>query len=161
MNGVDRLCGYLQENRVTYHRREHRLAFTAHEIAELERLPEHRVAKVVMAVVRDSLVMLVLPAQCRVDLHRLEAVMKTDDVRLAHEEEFTPRFPDCDPGAMSPFGNLYDLPVYADAALTNEATVVFQAGSHTETLAIDFADFQRLVSPVIASFARAPSENGA
>ncbi len=161
MNGVDRLCSYLEERRVTYHRREHALVFTAREIADLERVSAHRVAKVVMAMARGSLVMLVLPAQRRVDLGLLATAMGTDDVRLAHEEEFTPRFPDCDPGAMPPFGNLYDIPVYADVALTNEAKVTFQAGTHTETLTIDFGDFERLVEPVIASFAEPACGDGA
>ena len=153
MNAVDRLCSYLDERRVTYHRRTHPLAFSAHEISELERLQPHRVAKVVIASAAGSLVMLVLPAPCRVDLRRVAALLETDEARLAHEEEFTPRFPDCDPGAMPPFGNLYGMQVYVDEALANEANITFQAGTHTETLTIDFGDFERLVEPVVASFA--------
>ncbi len=161
MNGVDRLCSYLDERRVTYHRRAHPFAFTAREIAHLERLEPHRVAKVVIASAGGSLVMLVLPAPCRVDARRVAAALKTHDVRLAHEEEFTPRFPDCDPGAMPPFGNLYDMPVYVDESLTNEASITFQAGSHAETLTIDFGDFERLVGPVVATFAEPEIRYGA
>ncbi len=53
---------------------------------------------------------------------------------------------------MPPFGNLYDLPVYAEEALSEDETIVFRAGTHTDTMSVNYADFERLVEPTIASF---------
>jgi Ala-tRNA(Pro) deacylase len=74
------------------------------------------------------------------------------DVRLAHEDEFAARFPDCLLGAMPPFGNLYDVPVYLDEALANVPEIVIQAGSHTDSIKIRYIDYQRLVKPHVARF---------
>jgi Ala-tRNA(Pro) deacylase len=70
-------------------------------------------------------------------------------VRLAGEYEFQHAFPDCDLGAMPPFGNLYGIPVYVDRALADEETIVFNAGTHTDTISCAYADFERLVKPVV------------
>jgi Ala-tRNA(Pro) deacylase len=104
-----------------------------------------------MALAGDDLVMLVLPAPHRVSLEKLASALGGPKVRLAREEEFTPAFPDCDAGAMPPFGNLYGLPVYVDSALAEDETIVSQAGTHRHTLEVAYADFERLVQPVVTS----------
>jgi Ala-tRNA(Pro) deacylase len=63
-------------------------------------------------------------------------------------------FPDCETGAMSPFGNLYGLPVYVDTHLAREPELVFQAGNHTEAVRVHWADFKRLVHPTVAEFCK-------
>jgi Ala-tRNA(Pro) deacylase len=98
--------------------------------------------------------LLVLPASLHVDLARLTAALGAKAIRLAHESEFVDTFPDCEVGAMPPFGNLYDLPVYVDRSLTTNEIVVFPAGTHTESMSVRFADYARLVEPVIVEFAR-------
>jgi Ala-tRNA(Pro) deacylase len=105
-----------------------------------------------MVVAGGKLIMCVLPANAHVDLRRLSAIIGAPDARLAHESEFAARFPDCLLGAMPPFGNLYGVPVYLDAALTDDPEIVFQAGTHTDTIKIRYVDYARLVRPEIASF---------
>ena len=74
------------------------------------------------------------------------------EVRLAKEEEFAGLSPDCEVGAMPPFGNLYTLPVYVDKSLTEDETIAFKAGSHTITMSMKYADFERLVRPTVGEF---------
>jgi Ala-tRNA(Pro) deacylase len=155
MRGFDRLRNYLDEHKVPYETHEHPTAFTAQELAEAEDVPGRTVAKAVMALADGDLVMLVLPAPYQVNLDRVTALIGRP-VRLAHEEEFTPAFPDCDAGAMPPFGNLYGVPVYVDRALGRAPRIVFQAGSHTHTMALAYADYERLADPILASFADPP-----
>jgi Ala-tRNA(Pro) deacylase len=102
--------------------------------------------------------MTVLPASWNVNLHRLMTVLATSHVRLATEEEIKDLFPDCELGAMPPFGNLYGLPVYVDQSLTEDEEIVFQAGTHSEAIRMRYWDFAALVFPVIAEFHRSPSE---
>lgn len=154
MSCKDRLEGYLRENKVPFQVVHHPLAYTAQEVAAAEHVPGKLVAKVVMAYAGDKIVMLALPAPFRVDLGKATAALGAEDVRLAQEEEFAPLFPDCEVGAMPPFGNLYDVPVYVDKALAEDETIVFQAGTHTDTVSMKYADYQRLVKPRVAEFAR-------
>lgn len=149
----ERLERLLVEHGVKYVVTPHPPAYTAQEVATVEHVTGYAVAKVVMAAVDDRLVMLVLPAAHRVDLQKVERVLGATSARLAREEEFARLFPDCDLGAMPPFGNLYGIPVYVDRTLTRDPEIVFNAGSHRETMTLAYADFERLVRPEIMEFA--------
>ncbi len=153
MNCKERLEAYLRENKVPFQVVHHPLAYTAQEVAAAEHVPGKMLAKVVMVFADGKLVMLALPAPYRVDVNKAAAALGAREVRLAHEEEFAAAFPDCEVGAMPPFGNLYDVPVYADKALAEDKEIVFQAGTHTDTVTMKYADFERLVKPKAADFA--------
>jgi prolyl-tRNA editing enzyme YbaK/EbsC (Cys-tRNA(Pro) deacylase) len=89
-------------------------------------------------------------------LEGVAAVLGASEVRLAQEEEeegFAPAIPDCEVGAMPPFGDLYGLPVYVEEALAEDETIVVQAGTHSGTIRLKYADCERLVSPTVARFA--------
>ena len=88
-----------------------------------------------------------------VDLDKLKSFFPSKGMKLAQEEEFQGLFPDCEIGAMPPLGNLYDLDVYVDAALAEQPHIVFQAGSHVETIRMAYKDFANLVQPQVADFA--------
>lgn len=158
MSALQRLQRYLDDHHVDHRVHEHPAAYTAQEIAALEHVAGRNLAKVVMALAGTELVMLVLPAPARVDLGRLAGELGESEVRLAHEEEFTPAFPDCDAGAMPPFGNLYGVPVYVDRALAEDQAIVFQAGTHRHTIQLAFADFRRLVRPRLVSVSEGASQ---
>ena len=152
----DELDSYLRRNQVAFQIQHHAVAFTAQEVAASEHVSGRMVAKVVMAFADERLVMLVLPANRRVDLLRAAGALGARKVRLAREQEFANAFPGSDPGAMPPFGNLYHLPVYVDGALAEHETIVCRAGTHTDTISLRYADFLRLVQPVVADLARHP-----
>lgn len=151
-----RLKDYLDGQKVHYEILTHQEAYKAPEIAHALHAPEKELAKVVMVKVDGRFVMTVLPATWKVDLHRLRDVFVTSHVRLATEDEFKGLFPDCDIGAMPPFGNLYGLEVYVDQSLTEDQQIVFQAGTHTEAIRMRYADFAAMVRPKIAEFHRSP-----
>lgn len=153
-----RLRDYLDRQEVSYQVLRHEEVFKAPEVAQALHAPEKEMAKVVMVNVDGRLVMTVLPASWKVDLQRLRRVFLARDVRLAIEDEFRDRFPDCEVGAMPPFGNLYDLEVYADHCLTEDEHIIFQAGSHTDAVSMRYTDYAALVHPVVAEFHREPLE---
>jgi Ala-tRNA(Pro) deacylase len=150
------LEAYLLENKVPFQLQHHAVAYTAQEVAAAEHIPGHMLAKVVMVLGDDKLAMFVLPASARVDLEKVAAILGVKEARLAHEEEFADHFPGCEVGAMPPFGNLYDLPVYVDKSLAEDETIVFEAGTHTDTMSMKYADYQRLAEPNAGEFARQP-----
>jgi Ala-tRNA(Pro) deacylase len=152
MSGRERLESYLRENGVSFEVEEHPTAYTAQKIAATEHVPGRMFAKVVMATTNGDLVMLVLPAPSVVDVGKVAEVVG-EDVRLASESEFATTFADCEPGAMPPFGNLYDV----DPALGPNERIVFQAGTHSVTMSVAYADFERLTEPTVADIAVARS----
>lgn len=151
---------YLDREHVHYEVLSHPEAFRAVAIAQTLHTPEKEMAKVVIVKVDEQFVMTVLPASSQVDFHRLKDVFMTNRVRLATEEEFKDLFPDCELGAMPPFGTLYEIPVFVDHLLTEDETIVFQAGTHSEAIRMRYMDFAALVFPVVEEFHRSPSEVG-
>lgn len=145
---------YLDERKVRYVTITHSPAFTAQQVAQSAHIPGDMMAKTVMIIINGALAMAVLPAARRVNLDELRAITGCDDVRLAHEDEFKDFFPDCEPGAMPPFGNLYDMSVYLSPELAVEPEIVFNAGNHTELVRMGWRDYYHLVKPRVAEFAR-------
>ena len=153
MAAKQRLEKYLKEQGVRFDSMTHPVAYTAQEVAAARHVPGKQLAKVVLVDADGQLVMLVLPASYRVEFPKLKSLLKAKKVRLAKEEEFGGTFTDCEVGAMPPFGNLYDLPVYVDSSLADEKEMVFKVGRHTTSMKVGFSDYEKLVKPEIADFA--------
>src|SRR5688572_1801681 len=147
-----RLREFLDQQDVEVEMLPHREAFTAQEVAQTAHVSGRRVAKVV--VVRDGkgFVLAVLPAPDRLDLEALRRVAARPELEVASESEFESLFPDCERGAMPPFGNLYGVPVYFDASFREYKKFYFQAGNHAEVAGMRLADFERLVRPIAGDF---------
>ena len=150
---ASKLKQFLQSQNVKYASIPHSLGYTAQGIAALTHISGKEIAKTVIVKLDDQLAMAVLPASHTVDLKLLKAGAGAKDARLATEAEFKARFPDCETGAMPPFGNLYDMPVYADESLAADKEIAFNAGSHTELIRLAYDDFTRLVQPKLVRFA--------
>lgn len=148
-----KLRQFLDANAVRYVSIQHSPAFTAQEIAASAHIPGREVAKTVMVTLDGRLAMAVLPATKKLDTELLEKASGANEARLASEKEFMEKFPDCEPGAMPPFGNLYDMEVYADRLLADDETIAFNAGSHAELIQLSYDDFVRLVEPKVAPLA--------
>lgn len=147
-----KLKDFLDKEKVKYVSIVHPGAFTAQEIAAAAHVPGRKLAKTVIVHIDGKPAMAVLPADKRVILEDLRAAAGAQEVRFATEDEFKALFPDCEIGAMPPFGNLYGLDVYVAAPLAEEDEIVFNAGSHTELIKLAYSDFERLVRPKVASF---------
>jgi len=149
----ERLEGYLRENGVPFEVMTHGQAYTMQEVAAALHVSGKQVAKVVIVKADGEMAMLVMPAHYRLNLAKARALLGAKKVSLAREEEFTALFPDCAPGAMPPFGNLYDVPVYVDRALAEQAEVIFRVGTHQHTMKVAYDDFARLAQPTMGEFA--------
>jgi Ala-tRNA(Pro) deacylase len=154
MSCKQRLEQYLREQGVAYEFQHHPLAYTARGVAASEHVPPMEVAKAVIVMADGRLAMVVLPASHELQIAELARGLGAREARLAEELEFGPMFPDCEVGAMPPFGNLYGLPVYMDESLGEDESIVFQAGTHTDTVRIRYPDLVRLVNPVVVNVAR-------
>ena len=149
---LQKLREFLDQSSVKYVSISHSPAYTAQEIAASAHIPGQELAKTVMVKLDGDMAMAVLPASFKVDFDQLASAAGASSVELASEEEFKGLFPGCEPGAMPPFGNLWDLPVYACETLAEDEEIAFNAGSHTELVKLAYADFARLVGPKVARF---------
>jgi Ala-tRNA(Pro) deacylase len=146
---IKRLREMFDLGKVSYEVYNHPLAYTAQEIAQRQHVSGDQIAKVVMLKADDKLVMAVVTGSQKIHLPTVRASLGAYEVRLATEDEFMSRFPDCEIGAMPPFGNLFNLPVYVDPAIARDEMIYFNAGNHVQTVRIHYKDFDRLVSPKV------------
>lgn len=147
-----RLKEFLDKNDVKYVSIQHSPAYTAQEIAAESHIPGKILAKTVIVKIEGKMAMVVLPATRKVIIPELRQALDAEKVTLATEAEFKELFPDCELGAMPPFGNLYNMEVYVSPELANNEMIAFNAGTHTEIIKMYYKDFERLVQPKIVSF---------
>ncbi len=134
----------------------HREVYTAQERAATCHVPGRRLAKVV--IVRDGAwyAMAVLPATAQLDLSELRRQTRRYDLAVASEDDFVGVFPDCEIGAMPPFGRIFGLPVYLDRAFAAGDGIVFESGTHREEVSMPMGAYIRVERPAIAPLARVP-----
>ena len=152
MGVLKRLEDYLDGNTVKYRKLHHSPTFTAQETAASAHVPGKELAKTVVVKTDEGYALVVLPACFKINLKDLRRAMSKKHVEIAEEKEFEKMFPDCEVGAMPPFGNLYSLPVYVAKTLTDDEEIAFNAGTHTDMISMRYRDFEKLVQPVVADF---------
>lgn len=153
---TQRLKEFLDQQRVSYEVLRHDAAFTAQQLAASLHVPGRQFVKVVVVKLDGNPVLAVMPAPLRINFKQLAAAGGAKKCSLASETDFQQLFPDCDLGAMPPFGNLYNLPTYVEDTLTADKEIVFNAGTHEEAIKISYADFARLAAARVAKFGEPP-----
>ena len=150
---AEKLKNFLDENKIEYIVISHSSAYTAQAVAATAHISGREMAKTVIIRVDGKTAMAVLPASCKVDFALLKKSIGAKIIELATESEFEDLFPDCELGAMPPFGNLYDMDVYVAEKLAQDNKIFFNACSHRELIKLAYGDFERLVKPKIVKFA--------
>lgn len=149
---IQKLKEFLDSHNVKYVTISHSRAFTAQETAVSAHIPVKELAKTVIVKIDGKMAMAVLPASCKVDFDLLKKATGAATIEIANEKEFKDLFPDCEIGAMPPFGNLYGMEVFVTKSLTEDREIAFNAGSHRELVKLTYKDFEQLVKPKIVNF---------
>jgi Ala-tRNA(Pro) deacylase len=149
---VKTLKEFLNRENIKYVSIVHSPAYTAQEVAASAHITGRELAKTVIVQLDGEKAMAVLPANRKIVLQDLREVTGADQVKFVPEDEFKRLFPDCEIGAMPPFGNLYGMEVFVAGALSENEEIAFNAGSHTEVIKLAYHDFERLVQPKVLSF---------
>jgi Ala-tRNA(Pro) deacylase len=149
---VKKLRDYLDSHHVKYVIISHSLAYTAQDVAAYAHIPGKEMAKTVMVKVDGKLMMAVLPASYHIQFNELKAAMRAKDVELANEREFRDLFPECEVGAMPPFGDLFGVDMLVAQSLTEDEEIAFNAGSHRELVRMAYEDYEKLANPKIVNF---------
>lgn len=153
---IQKLREYLDSHGVKYVSVSHSPAFSAQEVAASVHVPGKEMAKTVIVTIHNQLAMVVLPANYHIDFQRLNQALHSKEMYLAQEDDFKDRFPDCEVGAMPPFGNLYGMDVFVAHSLSEDEHITFNAGTHTDVVTMDYVDYERLVQPTVISFTDRP-----
>jgi Ala-tRNA(Pro) deacylase len=151
-----KLKEFLDNQQIKFLNISHSKAFTSQEVAESAHISGWELAKTVIVKLDDQLAMAVLPASLIIDLDLLQQATGAKQVTLASEDEFRETFPECETGAMPPFGNLYQMNTFVDQRLREDEQIAFNACSHTELIRMSFGDFERLANPIVANFSASP-----
>lgn len=146
---LTRLRTLLDENGVAYELIPHPTVYTSAGLGAVTHTPGKEIAKTVMVNADGCLAMVVVPGSKHVNLRALKSALGAAKVGIAAEEDFAHVFPDCELGAMPPFGNLYDLSVYVDDVLTRDDEIAFNAGTHRELMRMKYKDFARITNPAV------------
>lgn len=151
---IKTLTKFLDDNNVKYMTVRHSIAYTAQQVAESAHISGNEIAKTVMVKLDDRLAMAVVRGTDQVDMDLLRGAAGAGKAELASEAQFQGKFPGIEVGAMPPFGNLYDMPVYVDESLAQDERIAFNAGTHSELIQLAYEDFERLVKPTVSNFSR-------
>jgi Ala-tRNA(Pro) deacylase len=109
---IQKLKEFLDSHDIKYVVISHLVAYTAQGVAARTHISGKELAKTVIVNIDKALAMALVPASLHIDLSQLRSAASAENVAVASEEEFKERFLDCETGAMPPFGNLYDMPVF-------------------------------------------------
>lgn len=140
---------FLNNKQVKFETIKHSPAFTAQQIAASAHIPGKNVAKTVIVKIDGKLAMVVEPAHMKVNLDALKRQLNAQRVELASEAEFRSRFPDCELGAMPPFGSLYNMDVYVSDNLSHDEFITFNAATHSELIKMTYRDYYNLARPKV------------
>ena len=152
------LIKYLTANNASFRLLRHAPAFSAHDVAQATHVPDTALAKTLLVKAGNVYWMAVVRGDQRLSQHRLKRALEVHHAHLAHEEDLDLLFPDCEIGAMPPFGNLYGFPVLVDKGLAEDDEIVFNACTHSDSIRMKFSEYERLVHPMIAEIALPESE---
>ena len=137
----------------------HRRTETALEEATSLGLPPDEIAKTIVlhVVVKGELTTqtnwgrAVLPASERLDLHKVRRLFgESREVRLATEPELAEFYPEFELGAVPPFGGRHDDVVVIDLRLASKESLVFDGGTHDQSVRMRTTDVISLTNAMMA-----------
>ena len=147
-----RIRDYLDSQNVSYEAIHHSQAFTAQEVAHSLHVSGKKCVKAVVAEADHKIIIVVMPASHRLNFQELKSALKVNQLEMLVESELVDLFPDCDLGAIPPFGNLYGMDVWVDRAVASTERIVFCAGTHEDCIRMRYSDFAKLTRPFVGHF---------
>src|SRR5579883_447228 len=129
---------------INFQRLPHRRTYTANRMAQALHVKGRHVAKTVLLKTGQGHMLAVLPATHQIDLEQLREDLHDPRIELAAEEEMDRLFPDCERGAVPPFGSLYQVPTIMDESLAEDGSIVFEGPDHEQAIRISLQDYEAI-----------------
>ena len=150
----DRVQELLQRHGVPFQVLRHEPVFTSQQAADVRGTSLASGAKALVCKADDRFVMIVLPADLKLDSKAARQVQGWKKIRFADKQEVL-QLTGLEPGSIPPFGSLFGLPTLCDPRLGNNETINFSAGDHCISVSISYADYVRAESPELGHFGQA------
>ena len=144
---------FLEEQHCSFAVMPHPTTFSAQRMAHELHVPGREVAKTVLlrAGGDNEFIVAVLPANKTVDLDRMSKLLGSNEMELASEADIAAHCPDCEPGALPPFGSRYGMKTIVDVDLAEDEEIVFEGNTHSEAIRMKFDEFRQLEKPLVAT----------
>ncbi|MBU0975767.1 MAG: YbaK/EbsC family protein [Patescibacteria group bacterium] len=159
MKPLEKLVEFLKQNNVPFKQFHHAPVRTSEEA--LAQRPDFILSQGAKAIIvnakkssdRREFIMLVLPADKRLDSKKVRKILKCKSFSFAHESDVIRISDGVEPGGVHPFGNLFGLSVYVDNSLALNDEIIFNAGDRSVSLAMKCIDYLKVVRPKLCEFA--------
>ncbi len=151
---------HLETHGVPFEPVAHQQAYTSIAEARALGIDASEVIKTVAMRIADGYALIAVPATSRLDMRLVQVAVGDHHVRLATEEALLRDFPGIELGALPPLGSLLGAPLYVDQELLQHETVVFAAGSQTESVRIRTADLLQHEQVTTVPLIKHADENG-
>ncbi len=149
---VQKIKDLLTDNNFWFETFEHEEVKTSEEAAKTRPgYTLHQGAKAIIARADENFLMLVFPADQKFNSKKVKTALNVKDLRFATPDEIADVTGGVQIGGVPPFGNLFNLKVYADPTLFENEKIVFNAGDRKFSLAMKSEDYKTLVNPEITS----------
>ncbi|SRR6266851_6987301 len=142
----NRLQDWLNRSGVSFTVLRHEPVFTSEQAATVRGAPLASGAKALVMKAGDEFVLLVLPADRKLDSRKARDALAVKSLRFATKEEVH-QLTGLQPGSIPPFGSLFQLPTYCDPALGSNASINFNAGDHAISIQMNSNDFVQVEKP--------------
>lgn len=144
---------YLDKAKIKYKIVRHKTVYTAHDAAQTMRVKLGEIAKTLVIKADKIYLLAVLPASQRIDLGKLKKIVKAKKIEIAKEGVMKKIFK-IKPGAITPFGEIYKVPVYIDRAMLRAKKVIAGAGTFEESVVMTAKNFLKATKGVIVNFGK-------
>src|SRR6516165_10779340 len=142
----DRINTWLQQQGVSFTVLRHEPVYTSEQAAAVRGTPLSSGAKALVVKAGERFVLLVLPADRKLDSRKARDTLGIKSLRFATKEEVT-QLTGLEPGSIPPFGSLFNLPTYCDPALAENPSINFNAGDHAISIQLAYSDYASVETP--------------
>ncbi len=143
---------YLGEHDIAFELLRHPRTFDAQHLAQSVHVSGHHVAKTVLLRVDGAeYAVAILPATHYVDEVKVCEVLHAKTVVRATETELSQHCPDCEVGALPPFGSQYGMRTILDSSLTTDTEILFEGNTHSDAIRMKTQDFVEIEQPIVAA----------
>lgn len=148
----DAIIEELKKQGIEFKNYEHKAVYTSQEAASVRNTDIHAGAKALVMYKDEAPVILVLPADMKVDTHTFKKIYKSRNLRMATKEEVE-KITSVSIGAVPPFGHIFYIPIYMEKSLRDNERIVFNAGMHTRSIEMKESDYEKIAKPIVGEFA--------
>lgn len=141
----------LAENKIQYEVIEHEPVLTSEDAARVRKTPLKQGAKALVMFADRKPIMIVVPANLKIDMKKFKKDYTIRDLRMATSEEVE-KVTSVKVGAVPPFGNIFEIPLYVDKKMSENNKITFNAGEHTKSISMSYKDFERIAKPILGDY---------